>query len=63
MPKTLPISSHALSSTPRAARLGPIALFAVAYLAVLGVLFAPEGFFLASVPAPDPDPALDAPAE
>lgn len=46
MPKTLPIAS----SDSRLTRLAPVALFAVAYLAVLGVLFAPDGFFLAETP-------------
>ena len=54
MPKTLPIASDTLSAAPRAARLAPLALFAVAYLAVLGVLFAPDGFFLGADHAPDP---------
>ena len=45
MPKTLPIAS----SDSRLTRLAPVALFAVAYLAVLGVLFAPDGFFLPTI--------------
>lgn len=48
MPKTLPIAS----SDARLTRYAPVALFAVAYVAVLGVLFAPDGFFLAETPAP-----------
>lgn len=46
MPKTLPIASP----VARRARFAPIALFTLAYLAVLGVLFAPEGFFLSEAP-------------
>lgn len=46
MPKTLPIASPVV----RRAALAPIALFALAYLAVLGVLFAPDGFFLGEAP-------------
>ena len=47
MPKTLPIASP----VARRARFAPIALFTLAYLAVLGVLFAPEGFFLSEAPS------------
>lgn len=47
MPKTLPIAS----SDARLTRYAPIALFALAYVAVLGVLFAPDGFFLAETSA------------
>jgi hypothetical protein len=46
MPKTLPIASPDTGRT----RLAPIALFALAYLAILGVLFAPDGFFLSDLP-------------
>jgi hypothetical protein len=46
MPKTLPIAGP----VSRRAGLAPIALFALAYLAVLGVLFAPDGFFLSDAP-------------
>lgn len=47
MPKTLPIPRQSVargSVTP--SNLGALALFVCAYLAVLGVMFAPEGFFL-----------------
>ena len=46
MPKTLPIASP----PKRSSRFAPIALFTLAYLAVLGVLFAPDGFFLSDAP-------------
>jgi len=63
MPKTLPIARATLSGPavvpPRVARLAPLALFAVAYVAVLGVLFAPEGFFLSALDS-DPAPAVAA---
>lgn len=55
MPKTLPIANPASPTAQRLVRVAPVALFAVAYLAVLGILFAPEGFFLA---ATDTDPAV-----
>jgi len=62
MPKTLPIARTTLSGTdlpaPGAARLAPLALFAVAYLAVLAVLFAPEGYFLAAAGG-DPLPVAE----
>ena len=45
-------------AAPRAARLAPLALFAVAYLAVLAVLFAPEGYFLAAAGG-DPLPVAE----
>ncbi len=48
MPKTLPIASP----VSRRAALAAIALFVLAYLAVLGVLFAPDGFFLSDAPPP-----------
>lgn len=34
-----------------AANWGPITLFALAYIAILGVLFAPEGYFTGAEPA------------
>ena len=47
MPKTLPIPGSASDrGTVTTSNLGAIALFVCAYLAVLGVMFAPEGFFL-----------------
>ena len=48
MPKTLPIAS----SDSRLTRLAPVALFALAYVAILGVLFAPEGYFLSEASVP-----------
>jgi hypothetical protein len=57
MPKTLPIPRQSVargSVTP--SNLGALALFVCAYLAVLGVMFAPEGFFLG---APEPVVAQD----
>lgn len=50
MPKTLPIPRPVVTSpaTSRRAGAGAIALFAVAYIAVLGILFAPDGFFTES---------------
>jgi hypothetical protein len=57
MPKTLPIPRSASDrGTVTTSNLGAIALFVCAYLAVLGVMFAPEGFFLgepAATIAPD----------
>lgn len=51
MPKTLPMPRPGMSRPSKAAPVGAIALFLIVYLALLGVLFAPEGFFLsASVP-------------
>ena len=51
MPKTLPIDRPGLSRPARATPtksvpLGAIALFLLVYMAVLGVMFAPDGFFL-----------------
>lgn len=51
MPKTLPIDRPGLSRPAKAAPtksvpLGAIALFLLVYMAVLGVMFAPDGFFL-----------------
>ncbi len=57
MPKTLPIARSPMSS-PGRARLAPLALFVVAYLAVLGVLFAPEGYFLSAMET-DTSPVQD----
>lgn len=47
MPKSLPIPRATSGRGPvSTSNLGAIALFVCAYLAVLGVMFAPEGFFL-----------------
>ena len=54
MPKTLPIPRQSVargSVTP--SNLRALALFVCAYRAVLGVMFAPEGFFLG-----DPEPVV-----
>lgn len=52
MPKTLPIPrpvvTRPATSRREGASAGAIALFAVAYIAVLGILFAPDGFFTES---------------
>lgn len=48
MPKTLPIGRSGLERTAKPAPLGALAAFVIVYLALLGVLFAPEGFFLSS---------------
>ena len=48
MPKTLPIGRSGLDRPAKAAPLGALVLFLVVYVALLGVLFAPEGFFLSS---------------
>ncbi len=63
MPKTLSMPRDTLARTAtapdRGAQRAAIILFLLAYLAILGVLFAPKGFFLAqSQPA-----AIAAPAE
>lgn len=52
MPKTLPIARPGIHRPVKAAPIGAISLFLIVYLAVLGVMFAPDGFFLSSaVPA------------
>lgn len=55
MPKTLTMTRDSrirMAQAPgKRAQTAAIALFLMAYLAILGVLFAPEGFFLAQ---PDP---------
>ena len=53
MPKTLPITKtrSASSASPGRSGTGAIALFAIAYIAVLGILFAPDGYF---TPPPGP---------
>lgn len=48
MPKTLPIARSGIPRPVKAAPLGAISLFLIVYLAILGVMFAPEGFFLSS---------------
>ena len=63
MPKTLSMtrSPHVRTAqaTDRGAQRMAILLFLLAYIAVLGVLFAPKGFFLA-----EPQPvALSAPLD
>jgi hypothetical protein len=55
MPKTLTMTRDSrirMAQAPgKRAQTAAIALFLLAYLAILGVLFAPDGFFLA-----EPDP-------
>lgn len=55
MPKTLTMTRDSrirMAQAPgKRAQIAAIALFLLAYLAILGVLFAPEGFFLV-----DPQP-------
>ena len=50
MPKTLTMTRDSrirMAQAPgKRAQIAAIALFLLAYLAILGVLFAPEGFFL-----------------
>lgn len=68
MPKTLsmprfaparPPASSASGSSDKGTQRAAILLFLLAYVAILGVLFAPKGFFLA-----EPSPAaLTAPAD
>ncbi|MBD1204975.1 MAG: hypothetical protein H9533_12720 [Rhodobacteraceae bacterium] len=48
MPRTLPIARPGIHRPVKAASLGAISLFLIVYLAILGVMFAPEGFFLSS---------------
>jgi hypothetical protein len=52
MPKTLTMTRDSrirMAQAPgKRAQIAAIALFLLAYLAILGVLFAPEGFFLAT---------------
>ena len=60
MPKTLTMTRERhirLAQNPgKRAQIAAIALFLLAYLAILGVLFAPEGFFLA---APEPQVVVE----
>lgn len=48
MPKTLPIARPGIQRPVKAASLGAMSLFLIVYLAILGVMFAPDGFFLSS---------------
>lgn len=50
MHKTLPIDRPGLrrpvKAAPKTTPIGAIVLFLIVYVAVLGVMFAPDGFFL-----------------
>ena len=46
MPKTLTIARPRAERPAKAAQMGALALFLLAYLAVLAVMFAPEGYFI-----------------
>jgi|GEM_PF-4372184 len=46
MHRTLTIARPGTHRPAKAAQMGAIALFLLAYLAILGVIFAPEGYFI-----------------
>lgn len=48
MPKTLPIARPGIHRPVKATSFGAMSLFLIVYLAILGVMFAPDGFFLSS---------------
>jgi hypothetical protein len=46
MPKALTIARPTAQRPAKGAQMGAIALFLLAYLAILAVMFAPEGYFI-----------------
>lgn len=52
MPNTLPMDRphHPEKARRPAPRIAALTLFIIAYVAILGILLAPEGFFLAQPP-------------
>ncbi|MEZ5754763.1 MAG: hypothetical protein R3D90_08380 [Paracoccaceae bacterium] len=52
MPKTQTIARPPIPRPAKAGQMGAIALFLMAYLAILAVMFAPEGYFITeTIPA------------